>query len=68
MMEHLEESTNVVKSNKKLIGAFILNIVLIALLIVLSVFIPNNQYFLTGIFCLVIISTAALIYQIILKI
>jgi len=51
-----------------LIGAFILNIVLIALLITLSVFIPNNQYFLAGIFCLVIISTAALVYQIILKI
>lgn len=68
MIEHLAESTNVVKSNKKLIGAIILNIVLIALLITLSVFIPNNQYFLVGVFCLVIISTAALMYQIILKI
>lgn len=68
MIEHLEESTNVVKSNKKLIGAVIVNIVLIVLLIALSVFIPNSQYFLVGVFCLMIISTAALMYQIILKI
>lgn len=68
MIEHLEESTNVVKSNRKLIGAVILNIVLIAFLITLSAFIPSNQYFLVGVFCLVIISTAVLMYQIILKI
>lgn len=68
MIEHLEESTNVVRSNKKLIGAVIVNIVLIVLLITLSVFIPNSQYFLVGVFCLMIISTAALMYQIILKI
>lgn len=68
MTEHLEESTNVVKSSKKLISAIILNIVLIALLITLSAFIPNNQYFLVGVFCLMIISTAALMYQIIQKI
>lgn len=68
MIEHLEESTNVVKSSRKLICAVILNIVLIALLITLSAFIPNNQYFLVGVFCLMIISTAALMYQIILRI
>lgn len=68
MIEHLEENTNVVKSNRKLIGAIILNIVLIAFLITLSAFIPSNQYFLVGVFCLVIISTAVLMYQIILKI
>ena len=33
MMEHLEESTNVVKSNQKLIGAIILNIITVILLI-----------------------------------
>ena len=31
MMEHLEESTNVVKSNQKLIGAIILNIITVIL-------------------------------------
>ena len=34
MAEHLEESTNVVKSNKKLTGAILLNIILMILLIV----------------------------------
>ena len=33
MAEHLEESTNVVKSNKKLTGAILLNIILMILLI-----------------------------------
>ena len=68
MVEHLEESTNVVESNKKLIGSFILNIVLIILMPILSIFIPNNQYYLVGMFSLVIISTAVLMYQMISKI
>ena len=68
MVEHLEESTNVVESNKKLIGSFILNIILIILLPILSIFIPNNQYYLVGMFSLVIISTAVLMYQMISKI
>lgn len=68
MIEHMEESTNVVKSNKKLLAAILLNVVLMALLITLSAFVPNNQYFLVGVFCLVILSTAALMYQIIQKI
>lgn len=68
MVEHLEESTNVVESNKKLIGSFILNIILIILMPILSIFIPNNQYYLVGMFSLVIISTAVLMYQMISKI
>lgn len=67
MIEHLEESTSIVKSNQKLIGAILINIIVIALLITFSVFIPNNQYFLVGIFCLMIISTSTLMYQIIKK-
>ena len=42
MMEHLEESTNVVKSNQKLIGAIILNIITVILLITLSMFLPDK--------------------------
>lgn len=38
MMEHLEESTNVVKSTRKLIGAILLNIITVILLITLSMF------------------------------
>lgn len=68
MVEHLEESTNVVESNKKLIGAFILNVVLIILLPILGIFFSNNQYYLVGMFSLVIVSTAVLMYQMISKI
>lgn len=67
LIEHLEESTDVVKSNKKLIRAIILNILLMALLITLSMFISPNLYFLVGIFCLMVISLTALLYQIIKK-
>ena len=41
MIEHLEESTNIVKSNQRLIGAIIINILLVVLLVVLNMFIPN---------------------------
>ena len=65
MIEHLEESTNVVKSNKKLIGAISLNIVVVILLITLNKFLPNNSYYLILVFCIAIISSATLLYQII---
>lgn len=68
MLEHLKESTNVVNSNKKLISAIAINIVLVIALIVLNVFIPENYYFTAVVFCLVIISSSALLYQIIKRI
>lgn len=69
MMEHLEESTNVVKSNQRLIGAVIMNIVLVAVLMMLNVFIPEpeSSYFLAGVFCLMVVSASVLLYQIIKK-
>ena len=67
MIEHLEESTNLVKSNQKLIGAIIANIIFIILLVILSAFIPENKYFLVGVFCLMVVSSSALFYQIIKK-
>lgn len=36
MMEHLEESTNVVKSTRKLIGAILLNLITVILLVTLN--------------------------------
>ena len=68
MMEHLEESTNVVKSNQKLIGAIILNIVLMILLIALNMLLPEGTYYLVIVFCVVIMSSSALLYQIIKRI
>ena len=67
MIEHLEESTNVVKSNKKMIWAIIVNIIVVALLITLNMFILDNHYLLVGIFCLMVITSSALLYQIIKK-
>lgn len=67
MIEHLEESINVVKSNKKMIGAIIVNIIVVAFLITLNMFIPDNRYFLVGIFCLMVITSSSLLYQIIKK-
>ena len=68
MAEHLEESTNVVKSNKKLTGAILLNIVLMILLIALNMLLPEGIYYLVIVFCVVIMSSSALLYQIIKRI
>ena len=68
MAEHLEESTNVVKSNKKLTGAILLNIILMILLIELNMLLPEGTYYLVIVFCVVIMSSSVLLYQIIKRI
>lgn len=68
MMEHLEECTNVVKSTQKLIGAIILNAVTVILLITLSMLLPDKSYYLLAVFCLAIMSSSVLLYQIIKRI
>jgi DNA-binding XRE family transcriptional regulator len=68
MAEHLKESTNVVKSNKKLTGAILLNIILMILLIALNILLPEGTYYLVIVFCVVIMSSSALLYQIIKRI
>ena len=68
MMEHLEESTNVVKSTRKLIAAIFLNIIMVILLITLNMLLPDNNYYLIIVFCLAIISSSILLYQIIKRI
>ena len=68
MAEHLEESTNVVKSNKKLTGAILLNIILMILLIALNMLLPEGTYYLVIVFCVVNMSSSALLYQIIKRI
>ena len=68
MAEHLEESPNVVKSNKKLTGAILLNIILMILLIALNMLLPEGTYYLVIVFCVVIMSSSALLYQIIKRI
>lgn len=68
MMEHLEESTNVVKSTRKLIGAILLNIITVILLSTLSMFLPDRSYYLLVVFCLAIASSSVLLYQMIKRI
>ena len=68
MAEYLEESTKIVKSNKKLAGAILLNIILMILLIALNMLLPEGTYYLVIVFCVVIMSSSALLYQIIKRI
>ncbi len=68
MMEHLQESPNVVKSNQKLLRAIILNIIVVILLVTLGMFLPSKSYYLVMIFCLAIVSSSLLLYQMIKRI
>ena len=68
MIEHLEESTDIVRSSKQLIGAILLNIFVVILLITLDMFLPDSKYYLVVVFCLAVVSSSSsslLLYQII---
>ena len=67
MIGHLEESTNIVKSNKKLITAIIANGFLLILFMLLNGLIAENLYLIMACSGLGIISTCILFYQIIKK-
>lgn len=67
MIEHLEESTNTVNSNKKLLLAIGLNGLLLLLFILCNGIIANNRYLIIGSIAVGVISTSALFYQIIRK-
>lgn len=68
MIEHLEESTNVVKSNRKLVVAVIINIALFLSLLIIVGSMPQTIYVMASIFCLEVISVAFLLYEIVKKI
>lgn len=68
MLEHLEESTNIVKSNKKLLFAIIANILTAIAMIGLSVIVPSNEYVLAGVFCVMVIAASFLMHQIVKRI
>lgn len=67
LIKHLEESTNVVTSNKKLFILIAFNVVMLILFILFNGIIAQNKYLI--IFCasFAIVSTALLFYQIIKK-
>jgi len=68
LIKHLDESTNIVNSNKKLIFLIFINIILIISFILLNGFITTNKYFMMICTLVGIISTCLLFYQIIKKI
>lgn len=67
MIEHLNESTNIVSSNKKLICAAIINIILFFGLVIFNTIISNNKYLLASVLVIAMCSIAALFYQVIKK-
>lgn len=68
MIEHLDVSTNVVKSNKKLIGAIFINILLLLVMLVFVGIMPENIYIIAMVFSFAIVGTGFLLYQIVRKI
>ncbi|MGY5268658.1 helix-turn-helix transcriptional regulator [Paraclostridium bifermentans] len=67
MIKHLEESTNIVSSNKKLLIAFGINIIFFILFIFFNGVISSNNYLIIGAASIGILSISALFYQIIKK-
>lgn len=67
MIKHLEESTNIVSSNKKLLIAFGINIMCFILFIFFNSAISNNNYLIIGASSIGILSITSLFYQIIKK-
>lgn len=67
MIKHLEESTNVAKSNKRLIIVILVNIFLLILFIIFNGLIITNSYLIMGGSAIGIASTCMLFYQIIKK-
>ena len=68
MIEHLDASTNVVNSNKKLIGAIFINIILFLVLLIIVGFMPKSVYLVACVFCLEVMGVALLLYQIVRRI
>lgn len=67
MIKHLEESTNIVSSNKKLLIAFGINVIFFILFIFFNGVISSNNYLIIGAASIGILSISALFYQIIKK-
>lgn len=67
MIRYLEESTNVVSSNKKLLFAVALNCITLVLFIFFNGMIAKNQYLMIATAGIAVASAAILFYQIIRK-
>lgn len=67
MIEHLDDSTNIVNSNKKLIIASTINIIFFFLLILFNTIISAHKYLMICVLIFSVLSTTILFYQIIRK-
>ena len=68
MLEHLEESTDIVKSNQKLILAVAANMVVFLACLTAAFFLPESVFFIICVFCLSVLSVTYLLYQIVNRI
>lgn len=68
MLEHLGESTDVVKSNRALLWAIGANIGVFLLCLTAALFLPESLLFMVCVFCLAVVSMTGLMYQIIKRI
>ena len=68
MLEHLEESTDIVKSNQKLILAVAANIVVFLACLLMAAFLPESAFMIACVFCLAVVSMTFLMCQIVKKI
>ena len=67
VIEYLKESTDIVKSNKRLFYAILLNILIIILFIIIGLTLNENMTIIIIVFITSIISFSYLFYQIIKK-
>lgn len=68
MIEHLSKSTNTVASNRRLLTAIILNIIILIAFILFNSLITQNTTLLFTCFLIALVSTTFLFYQIINRI
>jgi transcriptional regulator with XRE-family HTH domain len=68
MIEHLEDSTNTVQSNKKLLLAVTINIVLLLALFLVANLLPGSKYLIAATFTIAVVAVSFLLYQIVRKI
>ena len=61
MLEHLEESTDIVKSNQKLVLAVLANIAVFLACLLTAALLPDSVLMVACIFCLAVVSVACLL-------
>jgi Predicted transcriptional regulators len=67
VLDYLKESTDIVKSNRNVLNAIILNIVLIVVFVIMGIVFEQSAFIVIIIFTISIISFSYLFYQIIKK-